>query len=412
MAVHKVNQKFFMSMSLLAKTNRQQIPILLVLLICGSLTTMTGSVVAPVMPEVKQQLAIDPRWAGTLVSMHCLTIFLFSPICGILADRIGKVKVLIPSLICYGIFGTSGALMQSFTPLLISRAALGAASGGVAAASIGILSSMYEGEKRTRVLGYTTSALAIASIIFPIIGGLLGSKNWRFTFCMYSLAIPAALIAYLVLPKRKRQGSSSINLGQKDKLIQSLGNPSILTLFTALALTSAIFYVVIIYAPLHFKETIGADTVLNGAILASRAIGAAVISAVGASKLAKRLGSAKAIGLGFTLMAVTLMTIPFVEQVYLILPTAIIFGMGFGIVMPNLYDALSKSTPKEVRASVLAIGTGASNLGQFFSPIFLGPVWKNGGIAVFFVGASVALATTFLSVQQGKALEKAKYDHL
>ena len=399
-----------MSTSLLTRETRKQIPILLVLLACGSLTTMTGSVVAPVMPEVKDQLLIDPRWSGILVSMHCLTIFLFSPICGILADRIGKVKVLIPSLVCYAIFGTAGAFANSFTPLLISRALLGAASGGIAAASIGILSSMYEGEKRTRILGYTTSALAIASIIFPLVGGLLGKYNWRFTFAMYALALPAALMAYLLLPKRKRNGASSLNLGQKDKLIESLKAPSTITLFTALALTSAIFYVVIIYAPLHFKETIGADTAVNGAILASRAIGAAVISAVGASKLAKRLGSAKAIALGFILMAVTLITIPFVKPLYLILPTAIIFGMGFGIVMPNLYDALSKSTPKEVRSSILAIGTGASNLGQFFSPIFLGPVWKYAGIGVFFVGAGVALITTFLSIQQGKALEKAQYD--
>jgi len=397
-----------MSTSLLTRETRKQIPVLLVLLACGSLTTMTGSVVAPVMPEVKEQLLIDPRWSGMLVSMHCLTIFLFSPICGILADRIGKAKVLIPSLICYAIFGIAGAFANGFTPLLISRALLGAASGGIAAASIGILSSMYEGEKRTRILGYTTSALAIASIIFPIVGGLIGKYNWRFTFCMYGLALPAALLAYYLLPKRKPQGGSSISLGQKDKLIESLKAPSTITLFAALALTSAIFYVVIIYAPLHFKESIGADTAVNGAILASRAIGAAVISAVGASKLAKRVGSAKAIGLGFILMAVTLMTIPFVHQLYFILPTAIVFGMGFGIVMPNLYDALSKSTPKEVSSSILAIGTGASNLGQFFSPIFLGPVWKNVGIGVFFVGAGVALITAFLSIQQGKALEKVK----
>ncbi|MEA5597732.1 MFS transporter [Rivularia sp. UHCC 0363] len=399
-----------MSMSLLAKENRQQIPTLLVLLVCGSLTTMTGSVVAPIMPDLKEQLAIDPRWVGTLVSMHCLTIFLFSPICGILADRIGKVKVLIPSLICYAIFGSIGGLMQGFTPLLISRALLGAASGGVAAASIGILSSMYEGERRTRVLGYTTSALAIASIIFPLLGGLIGSYNWRFTFFLYGLGLPAALIAYLILPKREGKGSLSIGLNQKDQLIKSLKSPSTLTLFTALALSSAIFYVVIVYAPLYFKETIGADSVLNGVILAARAIGAAVISAVGASKLAKRFGSAKSIALGFILMAVTLITIPFLAQVYFILPTAIIFGMGFGIVMPNLYDGLSKSNPPAVRSSVLAIGTGASNLGQFFSPIFLGPVWKNAGITVFFVGAGVALITAFLSIQQSKVLEKAKYD--
>ena len=179
--------------------------------------------------------------------------------------------------------------------------------------------------------------------------------------------------------------------------------PSVLTLFLALSLTSAIFYVVIVYAPLHFKAAIGAGTAFNGAILASRAIGAAIISATGASRLAKRLGSAKAIGLGFTLMGLSLITIPFLKQFYVILPTAVIFGMGFGIVMPNLYDALSKLNSKEVRSSVLAIGTGASNLGQFLSPLLLGPVWKYGGISVFYVGAVVSLITAFLSLKQSKA---------
>ena len=61
----------------------------------------------------------------------------------------GKAKVLIPSLVCYAIFGTAGAFANSFAPLLISRALLGAASGGIPTPSIRILSSMYEGEKQT-----------------------------------------------------------------------------------------------------------------------------------------------------------------------------------------------------------------------------------------------------------------------
>ena len=49
------------------------------------------------------------------------------------------------------------------------------------------------------------------------------------------------------------------------------------------------------------------------------------------------------------------------------------------------------------------LATGASNLGQFLSPLFLGPVWKNGGISVFYVGAVVSLVTAILSVKQSKA---------
>ncbi len=102
---------------------------LLVLLAAGSLTSMVGGVVAPVLPEIVQQLQLNPGLAGNLVSMHCLTFALFSPLLGILADRIGKLRVLIPSLIFYALFGMVGALMQSFWPLLIARGLIGAASG-------------------------------------------------------------------------------------------------------------------------------------------------------------------------------------------------------------------------------------------------------------------------------------------
>lgn len=157
---------------------------LLVLLAAGSLTTMAGGVVAPILPEMVQQLHLAPRLAGNLVSLHCLTIALFSPPLGILADRIGRLRVLIPSLILFALFGMAGALMNSLGPLLVSRGLLGAASGGIAAASLGLLGSMYEGKARSQALGYATSTLTITGIAFPLLGGLAGAINWRFAFLL------------------------------------------------------------------------------------------------------------------------------------------------------------------------------------------------------------------------------------
>jgi predicted MFS family arabinose efflux permease len=339
-----------------------------------------------------------------LVSMHCLTIAMFGPLLGILADRIGKLKVLIPCLISYGVFGTAGAFMPGFLPLLLSRALLGAASGGIAAASIGIIGNMYEGDERSRILGYASSIFAITGIFFPLIGGWVGAINWQYAFCLYALGLPVAFFAAMLLQEEPNSKSGGILPQGQEKLLQNLQTPSNLTLFLALGLTSAIFYVVIIYAPLYFKAAIGADAALNGMILASRAIGAAIISALGASQLAKHLGAAQAISLGFVLMAVTLMTIPHIEQVQLVLMIAVVFGVGFGIVMPNLYNALAQVNSPEVRSSALAVGNGASYLGQFLSPVFLGFVWKYGGTSVFYVGAAVSLVTAILTLKQKKAL--------
>ncbi|NET37038.1 MAG: MFS transporter [Cyanothece sp. SIO1E1] len=399
-------EKAFSEQSTAAIISPKHLPTLLVLLAAGTLNTVAGNMVSPVFPEIVEQFRVDPRWAGLLVSMHTLTIAIFSPLLGILADRIGKLRVLIPSLILYAIFGAAGGLTSTFGSMLLSRALVGAASGGIAAASIGLVSSRYEGEARSRILGYTTSALATASVIFPLLGGWIGSIQWQFAFFLYGLGLPVALAAVLILREEKHSQAATVDLSQAQNLGKTLQQSSILVMFLALGLSSAIFYVVVIYAPLYFKATIGADPVLNGAILASRAIGAAIISAVGSSRLAKQLGLTVAITVGFTIMGLTLFTIPFLMQPQLILLTAVLFGMGFGIVMPNLYNALSELTPIDQRAGTLAIGTGAASIGQFMSPIFLGPIWKNAGEAVFYVGGGVAIAIGLLNLLQDKKIGK------
>jgi MFS transporter, ACDE family, multidrug resistance protein len=382
-----------------ARSSRQ-FPRLLVLFAAGCLTTMTGGVVSPVLPEIVQQLQLDPRWAGTLVSMHAIMIAVFTPLLGILADRIGKLRVLLPALILYAVFGSAGAFMHSFLPLLATRALLGIASGGIAAATIGLLGTMYEGEARSRILGYATSAMTSASVMVPLIGGWAGQNHWQYAFFLYALALPLAMMAVFILPEKKEQRlSSSTGIGNTKDLIRILRRPETLRLLLTLMLAASIVYAVVIYTPLYLKAAIGADPTLNGFVLAVRAIGAAVMSAVGASRLAKWLGVNRAIALGFTLMALTLATIPFLEELYLILPTAIVFGMGFGLTVPNVYDGLANQAPPELRSSVLAIGTGGNSLGQFISPLFLGPIWHGFGLpAVFYVAAGVALSVAVWSL--------------
>jgi MFS family permease len=156
-------------------------------------------------------------------------------------------------------------------------------------------------------------------------------------------------------------------------------------------------YAVVIYAPLYLKATIGAGTVLNGIVLASRAVGAATISAFGARRLSQKIGLAKSTAVGFGLMGVTVGMIPLLHQLNWILVTAVLFGVGFGIVLPNLYNTLANLAPAKLRSSVLAAGTGAGFLGQFLSPVVLGPVLSHGGLeGIFYAAASVAFMAGLL----------------
>jgi MFS family permease len=250
---------------------------------------------------------------------------------------------------------------------------------------------MYEGQTRSQALGYATSTLTITGIIFPLLGGWVGATHWQFAFYLYGLGLPLALLAKLILKEKQRTQKRAKAVEPGQKLSQVLGHHQALWLLLTLGLASISMYAVVIYAPLYLKATIGAGTMLNGIVLASRAVGAAVVSALGARRLSKKLGLSKATAMGFGLMALTLGMIPLQSQLNWILVTAVLFGVGFGIVLPNLYSALANLAPSKLRSSVLAAGTGAGFLGQFLSPILLGPVLGYAGLkGVFYAAASVS----------------------
>ncbi len=379
---------------------RQRVALLGVLLAAGCLSSATGSIVAPVFPVLSAQLSFDPDWKGLLVGTHTLTTALATPLLGLLAGRIGKLRVLVFSLVGYALFGISGAFVNSYGMMMLSRGLVGASSGGIAAVSIGILSDIYDGEARSRMMGYVTSALATATVIFPVLGGWAGNVRWQYAFYLYVIGLPVALAAFLIVRKEPASDTPAVDLSQADGIGKYLRQSRIQVLLLGLALTSALFYVVVVYAPEYLTEEIGASPIVNGGVLAARAIGAAVVSAWGASQLAKRIGANAAIAVGFMLMAGSLTLIPNLQDPPIIVLAALPFGIGFGFVMPNLYSAIADLTPQAQRTGMLAIGTGISSFGQFVSPAVFGPLWRNIGANVFYVAAGLALVISLLSLSR------------
>ncbi|MBP0001673.1 MAG: MFS transporter [Cyanobacteria bacterium SID2] len=368
-----------------------------VVLVAGSLTTMGGGVIAPVLPDVMTQLDIDLALGGVLGSFHCLTLALFSPPLGLLADKIGPSRVLVPSLVFYGIFGVVGAWMPGFESLLVVRGLLGVACGGLAASCLGVMGRMYEGEARTRILGFATAVLTITGIIYPLLGGVVGNQHWQYAFYLNGVALPLAFLGIYAFGTHPMAVKPTRSVSLRGQLKQVLANLTTMRLLLTMGLSSVAMYAVVIYAPIYLDRALGLSPSLNGLVLASRAIGAAAIAAFGAKPLAKTIGLDRSTALGFGLMAATLAPIPFVEAFWGMLVAAAIFGLGFGLVLPNLYNALANIAPFELKSSVLAIGTGVSFLGQFASPVILGVVLELFGLeSVFYAAAILTIFAGFL----------------
>ena len=82
---------------------------LLTLLIASMLILMGGAAVAPALPEIGMVFPqYDSFLINLIISLPSLAIVLAGLVIGALADRLGKVRVLLVSLALFGVAGVSG----------------------------------------------------------------------------------------------------------------------------------------------------------------------------------------------------------------------------------------------------------------------------------------------------------------
>lgn len=388
-----------------------------VLLAAGSLSVMPGAVIIPVLGEIETQFQLNPdaAQAGWLASAHYSMVALFSPILGLLAVRIGWVRVLVGSLVLFAVFGMAGAWTSSFWPMLTTRLLLGSATGGIAAASLGILAQLYQREEdRSHAIALASSTISLANIVYPLTAGIVGSQVWQYAFFLYGISLPLAFAAAVKLPEHSRSLTDASPLGalETNKIAAIFRNTVVLRFIVTLFLTSATAYATVTNLSIYLqKQPIAASTAVIGIILASQAIGSAAISALGLKYLTRRFGAVLSIGLGFGLMAFALVAIPNLTQPGLLLPVACLFGVGLGIVMPSHYAALATITTPDLQSIVLAVGTGMTFLGQFLSPgLFnlatqsLPAALADQPTTVFYVAAALVMVMGILLVASSRNL--------
>jgi MFS transporter, ACDE family, multidrug resistance protein len=353
---------------------------------------MAGAVIAPILPELIVQLSLNRSWAGSLASVHYLTLALFSPLLGVWADRYGQLRLLVPCLIGYAIAGVGGAFLSNYWLLLLDRGLLGIASGGIAAASLGLLSRRYEGEMRNQAIAYAATAITLANIVYPLLAVGLGHFNWRFAFGLYGVSAILAIAAVLLRPSKVSSGTPEKNLSIKIEAGEFLKSPDCLRIFCSLIAISGVVYGTIIYLPIYLKTTLDSGIIWNGLILAVQGIGAALGSGFAIRPLARQFGSLGAAALGLGCMALFLILFPSLTSLPILMFVSGLFGLAFGLVTPSLYTLLANIAPRHLQSSILATGIGTGFLGQFLSPLILGPILSHVGLpGVFYSCAAIAL---------------------
>ena len=77
--------------------------------------------IAPAFPKIAQELKISSQGIGMLITISTFPGVLLTPVLGLLADRFGRKKILVPSLMLFGVAGGACMFTRDFHFLLIWR---------------------------------------------------------------------------------------------------------------------------------------------------------------------------------------------------------------------------------------------------------------------------------------------------
>jgi MFS family permease len=362
------------------------------IIFCVTLMAILGvSSITPAFPKIIENFNILPQNVGLLITCFTLPGIVLTPLLGIFADRYGRKKILVPSLMIFGIAGSLCAFTRDFNSLLILRTIQGIGAASLGFLNITILGDLYSGKERTAAMGYNVSVLSVGTATFPIIGGILATFGWYYPFFLPVLAIPIGLVSLLLL-----KSPEQINrVFFKDYLFNTwviVKNRKVVGLFIASIIGFIILYgPLLTYLPLLIEQGFNGSSVIIGLIMATMSITTALISS-NLGNLTKRFSEENLLWSSFILYTVALLMIPKVPNIWMLTVAIIIYGIGHGLNIPTIQTLLAGSSSVEERGVIMSLNGMVLRIGQTLGPLVMGIIFVGWGLeSTFYMGSILAL---------------------
>jgi ACDE family multidrug resistance protein len=358
--------------------------------------------ISPALPKIVAEFNISAVEVGMLITAFTLPGVILNPFIGILADRVGRKRLLVPSLFLFGLAGGACALVTEFNTLIALRVVQGIGAASLGFLNLTILSDLFHGERRTAAIGLHASMLNVGVAAYPLIGGALATFAWNYPFLLPLVAIPIGFIILFGLnnPEPKNRESLRIYLGSALGYLRNIK--------VAGAFIAGVILFVIVYGPyqtylsLYLADSFDTSSFIIGVILSSMAVTSALVSSQ-MGRIVKLISLPGLVKLGFVLQAVSLALLPFFPRVELMLVSTFIEGLAMGILLPSLMTYIAGVPPLEYRAAVMSINSTMLRLGQTLGPLLFGLAYIYASFeGIFFYGAALALATAIVGFVGGR----------
>ncbi|MFI8828882.1 MFS transporter [Streptomyces sp. NPDC053431] len=361
---------------------------------------------------------LDKGQTGLLTTVTLVVSAVGGALAGILADRIGRVRALMITVVTYALFTVLCGFAPNYETLMLFRALQGLGFGGEWAVGAILVAEYASARHRGRTLGGIQSAWAagwaLAVIVYTLVFQFVDADTaWRVMF--WTGALPALLVVYVRRNVEDAPRASEVRRASADRgsFTAVFKGPLLRTTLFAVLLSTGVqggYYTLATWVPTYLKTERGLTVVGTGGYL-TFLISGAFLGYLTGGYLTDRLGRKKNIALFAVLSAVAVLAYTHIpdgaNDLLLVLGFPLGFCMsaifsGFGSFLAELYPTAVRGTGQG-----LTYNTGRA-VGALFPTLvgYLADGWGVGGALVFgAVGYGLAvLALLGLPETRGREL--------
>lgn len=338
----------------------------IVLILPSFLAIMGAIVLVPILPAMAVEYEGTPNLAFLLqatLTVPSVVVVLFSPVAGILGDKLGRKRLLVRAMLLYSLLGLSPLILDSIYSVLASRVLLGFAEATVLVLATTLLGDAFSGNKRARWFGYQIGGGALVAIPLLSAAGYLGEFGWRYAFLVY--ALPLLMLVLVLFLAQERDHANPEGDAKTDEALNQFPWRRVFVVGSIGLFSSVSFFVMQLQQGLALSEVGVVSPERLGNLTAMASIGAPV-GAFGFRFIAHWRPTAL-LTLGFSGAAAGLLGVAFGSSSTTIVPSIFVGLVGTNILLPTLMSWALRGVVAGFRARVMGIWQGIFAVGQFVS---------------------------------------------